>query len=399
MAIKTTAQWFGINNTEPEYRLAAGWLSDAVNMDVTKTGALVTRPGYVKKSDGAFTGAFATADESRLYVSKADGVYSVQHGATSVVKVASLTGSGRIYWSDVNGQVFFSNGKDSGIIQPDGEVLQWKLSPPPSPLISATTGPLQAGQYGVCCTHRFPDGRESAASTPAYITASEGCALRVSGIPVVPWADTLVYVCPADSTSFQLAGVLRGMGDGEVFTWAASEDSLADGLITLGMDSLPDGCGPIAFSGGRMCAGQHLSDSKQSVVWMSEPLAYHLFDLQASFFIVPGEIRALASVGGLLIAATESEVYAYSHDDSLRKLADFGVPHGQTHATKDGVLYLWTNRGAASISSDGAMSLLTKNHFYPVSGLVANVAIVESDGQSKFIAAVDSGGRAFNTNT
>jgi hypothetical protein len=400
VAIETVSNWLGINNMEPEYRLASGWLSDAVNVDITATGAINTRSGYAKKRSGAYTSLFATSDEKMMLAAKADGLYMVNAGATTETKLWSFASPASVYFDEVNGEVFFSNGSDSGIVSAGGSVRQWRVLSPSVPALSIAGGALPAGTYAVLCTHRLDDGRESAASNPTSITApTDGVSLVLTSIDVRSDADTLIYIAPADSTEYFHAGTISGSESGNSFSWSADPNTLGAACQTMGLDYLPFGCGPIAFSGGRMCAAQYIQSAHQSVIWMSEPLSFHLFNHSSGFFMVPGEVRNLFAVGSVLIVATDSEVYAYTHDDSIRRIADFGVPHGRTHATDGQIAHLWTNRGVASIAQDGSFSLLTKNHFSPVSGGIANVAVIEADGQKRFVAAIDSGGTAFNPQT
>lgn len=113
----------GLNNTTDPLRLGINWLAKANNINVTSTGALSKREGYSRVQTGSFASAFTTADFSRFYAS-VDGYIQDFAG----VRLYTLTSYRPVSWFELNEQVFFDNGTDSGIIQPDNEVIPWRES-------------------------------------------------------------------------------------------------------------------------------------------------------------------------------------------------------------------------------------------------------------------------------
>src|ERR1019366_5863094 len=82
-----------------------------------------------------------------------------------------------MYWTEINDQVFFNNGVDSGIITKDGTVLPWSWPEPSMPQVTSTDGDMAQGIYRVACTFIFPDGRETGASDAAAVTLSHNQSL------------------------------------------------------------------------------------------------------------------------------------------------------------------------------------------------------------------------------
>ena len=113
----------GLNNTTDPLRLGVNWLAKANNVNVTSTGALSKREGYSRVQTGSFASAFTTADFSRFYAA-VDGYIQDFAG----VRIHTLTSTRPVSWFELNEQVFFDNGVDSGVIQPDNEVWQWRDS-------------------------------------------------------------------------------------------------------------------------------------------------------------------------------------------------------------------------------------------------------------------------------
>jgi len=115
----------GLNNVVDPLRLDLDWLVQADNVDITDTGALRRRAGYTLAQAGAFTGAYNTIALDRLYLVDA-GVLKVM--ATTPVALKTLASTAPMYWCEVNGRVFFNNGVDSGILEPDNTLTPWRES-------------------------------------------------------------------------------------------------------------------------------------------------------------------------------------------------------------------------------------------------------------------------------
>lgn len=111
----------GLNNVTDPLRLGMEWLAQADDVNITNTGAISKRDGYSRHAAGNYTSAYATLDFQRMYT-----VSDSQLKDFSGNVLASLTSSAPVFWCEVNDQVFFNNGVDSGVIMPDGAVLPWR---------------------------------------------------------------------------------------------------------------------------------------------------------------------------------------------------------------------------------------------------------------------------------
>jgi len=116
-----TSSFKGLQNVSDPLRLGLEWLVQADNVNVSDSGALSKRDGYSLVSPGAYAGLYSTLDFSRMYV-VVSGALRDAFGNT----LAVLTSSAPMHWCEVNEQVFFNNGTDSGVILVDGEVLPWR---------------------------------------------------------------------------------------------------------------------------------------------------------------------------------------------------------------------------------------------------------------------------------
>lgn len=375
----TISRFNGLNNVSDPLRLGVKWLVQADNVNVTNTGALTKREGYAVAKLGEFTSAFNTFDFQHVYTAKGGKVCDFDG-----VEIYDLTSTDPLYWSETNNQVFFNNGVDSGIILPDNTVIPWRWVLPNRPTLRAFTGDLPTGVYQVCCTSVLSDGRETGATEAVSIVLQEDQALQIDDL--TPGCN--VYVTPANSEVFQL----RGMATGVATTFNASPDTLGRDLLNPFLDPLPFGADVIQFWKGRLYAAQPMPAEDQTAIWFSEPLGFHLFNLNSNFILVPGRVFMLAAVDTSLIIGTDARIYAYD-GQKLDMLAEYGVVPGQ-HASRDGeTVYFWTTRGVCSALP---FTNLTEKSVSVAPGVRAGGCVVRSGGQKRYLSVIQQGGSAFN---
>ena len=111
----------GLNNVTDPLRTGTGWLTVADNVNITDSGSIAVREGYSRTKTGSFSSVYATKDFQRLYL--VDG--TILKTVDDVVLVSGLS-LNTMYWAEINDQVFFNNGVDSGIIYPDNRVEAWR---------------------------------------------------------------------------------------------------------------------------------------------------------------------------------------------------------------------------------------------------------------------------------
>lgn len=376
----------GLNNVSDPLRLGLGWLTQADNVNISDTGALSKRDGYSLTRAGQYTAAYATVDTQRLYL--VDNTTLKTFDGT-ILKTGLSTAP--MYWAEVNDQVYFNNGVDSGIIQPDNSVLEWRWAGPAAPAVAAVTGTLPTGLYQIRCTFTLPDGRETGTSDAAEIAIAEGQALQVTGIETRAGHITNVYIAPANSEVYQRAFSSIGA---TAFVWNSSPDELGVDLLNSFCDPLPLGADVVQAWKGRMFAAQYLPSEDQTVVWFSEPLGFHLFSLNSDFFMVPGRVLMLAPHDEALIVGSDQRIYAYN-GEKLDQLAPYGVVPGQ-HWSKDDDdrLLFWSKRGLCAALP---FSNLTETQVSVGPGASAGGTIVRSHGQKRYVVALKQGGSAFNS--
>lgn len=383
------ARFSGLNNVDDPLSLNLGWLTQADNINITSADKIERRDGYTLDIAGEILGAYATIDQQRMYY--VDGGTLMAYGEVALADIAS---SARMHWTEVNGDVFFNNGTDRGIIKADNQVLQLAWPEPPAPVLAAVDGSLAPGKYDVLCTYLLPDGRETGAGQSSSIDIAAGQALQIADIPQSPGLVTRTYIAPANSTVFQLAYE----GYQTARRWDYSPNSLGLDLATDDFDPIPEGATVIQFWRGRLYAAQYIPSSDMTAIWRSQPLGFHLFDLSSDFHAIPGKVLMMAPTTTALVIGTDVAIHAFD-GENLRELAPYGVVPGWCWARDEDEsgeqlgVYIWTQRGACK-----AMPFvnLTSGHVSVAPGVQAGAAVIAQGGQRRFIASLHQGGTAFN---
>ena len=290
----------GLNNVTDPLRLGMEWLAQADNINISDTGAVSKRDGYSLNRAGNFSAAYTTIDFTRAYFVSVLAIQTFEGE-----NIAALTSSAPMFWAEVNENVYFNNGTDSGVIAPDHSVSPWRGA-------SVSYG---AGFKG-------DDGKD--------------------------------------------LGVLY--------------------------DTLPLGATVIQHWRGRMYAAQYFPSENQTAVWFSEPMGFHLWNLDSNFFMVPGRVEMLAPHDDALVIGTDERVYAYS-GDKLVALAEYGVIPGQHWTKDDQQILFWSARGLCAALP---FQNLTEKQISVAPGVRAGGCLVRSGGQKRFLAVLQQGGSPFN---
>lgn len=157
--------------------------------------------------------------------------------------------------------------------------------------------------------------------------------------------------------------------------------------------TLPLGTSVIQFWGGRMYAAQYFPSENQTVVWASEPMGFHLFNLDSGFFMLPGQVLMLAPHDKALVVGTDAAIYSYD-GQKLAPLAEYGVVPGP-HWSVDGErIIFWTARGVCSALP---FTNLTEQSVSVAPGVRAGGCVIRSGGQKRYVAVLQQGGSAFNS--
>lgn len=219
----------GINNTARETALPDGAIRSAINLDIV-SGVPSVREGrtliYPSTSSHSLWshplldfGVFVEGTNLRRL-----------HSTLQVDTLHSGVQPRAMHYEMVAGRAYYSNGLDTGIIDPLGNVMPWGIECPNNSygVQAVSGGGLHAGEYRVALT--FLRGQEEGgALAPQTIVLTEGEGIQLSSLPA-----------PTDSTVTALRVYLSNADDPRCF-------HVRD--VALGMSSVTLGMGPH----GRLC--------------------------------------------------------------------------------------------------------------------------------------------------
>lgn len=387
-------EFTGLVNTRSEKDVGLRGLTIANNVLGTDGKKIVTRPGYSLYRAGAPDTAYVLDDE--LYLVESGSLLRLLPDGTEHSIISGLTG-GSYSWDAVNGEAYFVNGVDAGIVAGDN-YMPLRVEVPRDLMVTANNAVLPATAFNMgadyttalwrfCATYETADGRESAPSDLVEVSASPLASLFTA--TVTPrYARTNIYVTEPDGTVLRL-GASSASASFSIAVKRASRE-----LTTMGAFPLPAGAEMIQYWVGRMWASVYDANSNTSAIFPSRPFIFHLYDLGKEYIPVPGRVAMLLwNNKGLLIGTTQN-VYQYTDDGKLDTLATYGVVPGTAgDVDAEGMAYFWTTRGFCKAMP---FENLTEKEVSMAPGTVANTMLVYMDGTKQLITITQGGGTPFN---
>lgn len=376
----------GFNNVSDPMRDGWEFQSTADNVNGTDSGGMERREGYTSfLSATSITGSYASKNFSRLYIIDAGALKSVHADGTATTIATGL--SGTACWTEVNDVVYLSCGTSKLQIEQDDAVRQWGVPVPVAPNAVAASGSLFPGVYQACITYTDSYGREGGPSVPTELAVTSG-GFTLNDIPVLAGYATQVYATEADGAVFYHVASLPTQSACTVATQNFGRE-----LLLAVLDAPPLNGRHLCVFGSRIYMAEYMPEADQTIVWFSQPLGYHLFDMSADFLIVPGEVTQLAASSDVMSISTQTRVYLYD-GEKLVQAAEYGAVPGQ-HASvgADGKIYLWTKRGLCRAAP---FENMTEARVSVAPGIKAGGTIMERNGYRKFVVVTNQGGDRFN---
>jgi hypothetical protein len=400
-------EFAGIINTRTSKEIARSGLIAATNVEIDDEKRLLRRNGYSLAVAGAVRGAYATNDQSKLYLVIGtdlirlmdDGTQRVLHsGLTPVLPV-----SGYSWAEDPSNYVTYTNGVDSGIVR---NGLDWLPLAINEPVITAATVVDVSAQQTMAfhigsryitntlrifATYLLPDGRESAPSAVWQITSAPEVA-TLSVVVAPQYAATRLYASPPGGDVYFFVAQSTAAS----FTVPVADLYSAAGVeypFTTAISGFPSACRHLTFYDGRMYASEYIPERGMSVVWISEPLQYHLFNKAEDFFTIIGEVVLLLPSEKGLVVGTDNQIYGWD-GEKLTEVVQYGVVVGHCgDVAPDGTAYFWTLRGVAKAFP---YELVTEQTFSGDPGVFNHAKLLFEHGFVKLVASTVVGNDVFN---
>jgi len=258
-----------------------------LNADATSKGQVKARDGYTKRVTLTSPHSLWAGDSCMLCMVGAT-LYRIDN--TTATSIGSIGGAtAKTYYAEVGDLVYVSNRYANKVFDPsDNSLSTWGLAVPNGPVLTSTTGSLEAGIYHVCLTTYDSNYNLSGNSPISEIALSSTGGITVSN----RGSNTIVWCTDPNGDIFYRIG--------DVGTIASVPT--VEPLPTLFV-SQPPFMDYITHAFGRMWGG------RENKVYYSEPFHLDWFKLGTNYFEFATTVTMVARMRTGLFIGCEDRTY------------------------------------------------------------------------------------------
>ena len=382
----------GIVNTVTPFSMPKDAVLDALNVDFLNNGWVRSRPGFGPETPVDQGHSLSTAGSTTLMVFGEDLVVldSISPLTTTTLRTG-LTAMRPVSYAEMAGEVWWSNGEESGRCNADHTDSPWAVPTPASAptLVSNLSGTLPSGSYRVAITHAMLDGEESAAQLAAVDLSDPG------GITVtLPAAQTgvdkfVVYCSGPDGAVLQRYSTVAAATASVSISAPAEGRSVGQRAF---LSPLPAG-DTVAFFNGRL-----LSASGR-VLSYSDTYDFGLYNPAKNWIMLPDEIRVVAPCENGVFVGTASAVYWYAGTDIAQAEVFERIRSSSVRGTvffhPNGKAVGWMSADGMLIGTpDGAItSPMRENGFLPPVAEYGSAFVRQLGGEMHVLFSLDTSAR------
>lgn len=316
-------KFLGMRSDVSPERMGVGDLIDAVNVRFDTTGQAFRREGRQLKQAGAANSLWSDGDVTLMVFNNA--ICRVNPDFTLLPIVPGLLWPNVTHFARVNGLVYWSNGRQNGVIDPGNNTHRsWGMAVPQVLQASLLAGAMPAGRYHYAVTLMRSDGQESGASSSALIDVPEGGGVQIVA-PASPDPEVIravLYLSTAGGQTLRRAAEIE---PGQLGSYRGNTHDLGAPLMTQHLTP-PPASNVFTLFAGRLWLGI------EDAIFPSAPFSMDLFNLQ-DYLPVKGRVTMLAPQkdGTGLWVGTESHIQYLSGNDPAAmniedKLAEPVIP-------------------------------------------------------------------------
>lgn len=374
----------GINNRLSDFELSSSegdYVRFATNVDLDDAGHFRRRDGQTLIQALSNPHSLFQASNGRFFVVIGSALYRITLPAYTQTLVKVLANNDRVFYVEHNGDVFFSNGVDSGRIDGDDACWPWALPTPDYSVIELASGVLPAGRYLLAVTYSNADTGEEGGAKPAFSHAlmTPG-GLRLTLPAAVPGATHLnIYVSACNGA----VPCLHGTVPVGTTSYDILSDETTRACLTIGLSPLPAGTG-VFFHLGRLGA------IVGPVVYYSEPWRAGYCRMSSNFVLFEESVSLVVPAQvGCYIVADKTRWFAGDLNDPsaiVDVLPYSGVPGTAFVSSFDMGVGWFGGAGIVLASPDGQATAVMADNVdleTPESGAAV---IIEANGYRKVIA-------------
>ena len=383
---------FGIRNDTDVERLDIGDLESGVNIDIDNTGKPTRRLGFTRrvactpKSMASF-GAFAYF---------LDGTDLKRYSPPSTVATlrSGLDASKRVVYTEMNADVFYSNGEITGKVT-QGLDRPWGIVVPILPPASLTTGDLREGWYGYTMTYVRRNGLESGAQRTVSIKVSDNQGVTLNGVPVSSDPDVTSKNIYFTGRNGELPMLVGSIPNSQTLFNYRYDKAGSVSVRTMFRGPPPSGH-LLARWNGRIFIAQG------EYLWHTDAFAPEQVDYRNGYTPIGEEATILAPVEGGIFVATQNRTLFLRGDSPdkfyFTEVAPYGAPLGNTvyadgaFMTKEGLpktVAGWLSKTGFCVgTSDGSLVNLTQARYVLDDTKRAATTFKQRGGLTQFISVL-----------
>ena len=383
----------GKNNIAPDTNLPEGSLSEAVNVDITKEGEILSCGGYLK----SYSGTNIHSIFERYFIEGSDLKILNSDNTATIIK-SGLSLSKFLTYCKIHGDIYYSNGEITGII---GKNEIGVPTPPNNPTIKSTTGMLYKGVYQIAiCYKNDITGEISGANLASKIELNDNSGILLSSIPIHPDGYKVVIYCSTQNGTelYKNAELESGITDFSIINTNANTKI----LNTQFLKPLPAGHIIRHFK-------SRVYVCRDNILWYSDAFRYGLHLPSKNFFQFPSKITVLQMVtDGIYVVADKTYFLSGTEPKNMRLSVvsdDYGlegtgitIGGGAFNRTDNiEVAYWFSNKGAILGLPGGIIEILTENRLAIDDEILSGATLFkESNGIRQLITSFSNSGQGSN---
>lgn len=387
--------FLGINTRLPDFALHVAdkgdFLRAADNVLIDNAGTIKLRPAdrLVQSMAGAHSWHASTAVSG--YLVRGGVMYSVDlQAGYSETLFKVLSNDSPVSWLILSGDIYWSNGTDSGRIR-SGVNYPLGLPTPDAPSVGATAGTLSPGWYQVALSYsNTMTGEEGGVSASTNVELAAGGGLSIS-IPSVSAGATTVNIYVSATNGGVLTHHASVTGSGNVIVSAP---------VVTGREANQRFEKPIPAGSGLFEANGRLCSIVGSRVYIGLPWRHGYYIPTEGYLDFPAAVSlGVSCQSGTFIAADKT--YFFPGDlgdvqDQVRDALPYGAVPGTAFQYPDKSLVGWFGaQGIVLASPDGQVNTVMSDNLKLIPPANGYSALLLSDELRKVVSC----GWCLNLNT
>ena len=374
----------GVNNRLPDFALSSedgDFVRSAVNVDLDDAGRFRRRPGQELVQALTSPHSLFETTDGRFFLVVDAALYRITLPTYSQTLVKVLSTNAETFYVEHNGDVYFSNGTDSGRIASDDAWYPWALPTPNYPAIATIAGGLAPGTYQLALTYSNATTGEEGGAKPALtheLTSTGGIRVTLPGATTgATHVNVYVSACNGDVPCLQTT-VLVGTSSVDV-----TAISTTRACSTIGLSPLPAGTGTFFHMG-------RLGVIADNCVYFSEPWKAGYYRAFANFIPFPAPVSLVVpSQNGCYIAADQTRWFAgdLANPDSIVDVLPYGAVPGTAFVSVHDTTVGWFGAlGVVFASSAGEVVAAMADHISLTPPASGASTVIADNGYRKVVS-------------